>query len=122
MAKSNGLLRKINRAFLLQAGLLSIAALLSVYFAKIVIEEILIKNAIQQEADYFWQKYQQNENFNLPDTLNLTGYLDKQGITEIAEDQIDGLIERLEQHGMTALGEHSDISLDVSRKILMQAL
>lgn len=111
MAKSSGLLRKINRAFLLQAGLISIAALLSVYFAKIVIEEILIKNAIQQEADYFWQNYQQNENFNLPDTLNLTGYLDKQGITEIAADQIP------DQPGFYAYSEHDKkLVLHLSQK------
>jgi NADP-dependent alcohol dehydrogenase len=35
---------------------------------------------------------------------------------------IDLLLEKLEQHGMTALGEHSDITLDISREILQQAL
>lgn len=111
MAKSNGLIRKINRAFLLQAGLISIAALLSVYFARVVIDEILIKNAIQQEADYFWQNYQLNENFNLPDTLNLTGYLDKQGITEITADQLP------DQPGFHAYSQHDEnLVLHLSQK------
>jgi len=35
---------------------------------------------------------------------------------------IDTLVTRLEQHGMVALGEHKDITLDVSRKILQQAV
>ena len=76
MQKRNGLIHKINRAFLLQAALISIAALLSVFFAKIALEEILIKQAIKQEAEYFWENYQQQPSFPLPDTLNLTGYFD----------------------------------------------
>ena len=40
----------------------------------------------------------------------------------ITQDNVDGLLEKLQQHGMTALGEHGDISIDVSRKILEQAL
>jgi len=74
MQKHNGLVNKINRAFLLQGALISIAALLSVFFASIVLEEILIKQAIKQEADHFWENYQQNKKFPLPNTLNLTGY------------------------------------------------
>jgi NADP-dependent alcohol dehydrogenase len=41
----------------------------------------------------------------------------KLGITDI-----DILMSNLAKHGMTKLGEHGDISLDVSREILMQAL
>lgn len=88
MAKSNPLIKKINRAFLLQAGLISITALLSVFFANRVIDEILIKNAIQQESDYFWENFKRNKQFNLPDTLNLTGYLDKKEINEIDQTKI----------------------------------
>ncbi|WP_077339094.1 iron-containing alcohol dehydrogenase [Pseudocolwellia agarivorans] len=40
----------------------------------------------------------------------------------ITQDNVEGLLEKLQQHGMTALGEHGDISIDVSRKILEQAL
>ena len=76
MRKPNGLVSKINRAFLLQALLISVAALLSVFFAKIVLEEVLIKQAIKEEAEYFWKNYEQDNTFPLPDTLNLTGYLD----------------------------------------------
>lgn len=74
MQKRSGLIHKITRAFLLQGILISIAALLSVFFAKIVLEEILIKEAIKQEADYFWESYQAEHDFPLPDTRNLTGY------------------------------------------------
>ncbi len=76
MRKRNGLISKINRAFFLQAMLISIAALLSVFFAKIVLEEVLIKQAIKEEAEYFWRNYNDDDKFPLPDTLNLTGYFD----------------------------------------------
>jgi NADP-dependent alcohol dehydrogenase len=40
----------------------------------------------------------------------------------LSNKDIDLLIARLEQHGMTALGEHSDITIEISREILTQAL
>ena len=80
MPKHSGLISKINRAFFLQALLISVAAMLSVFFAKIVLEEVLIKQAIKQEADYFWQNYRTDSGFPLPDTLNLTGYLNSEDL------------------------------------------
>lgn len=69
-------------------------------------EEVKIDKAIELTEDFF-------KRMNVPVRLSEI---------EITKDQIDGLIERLEQHGMTQLGEHSDITLEVSRKILEQAL
>jgi len=77
-----GILSKITRAFLFQGALIALAAILGVFFAKIVIEEILIRNAILEEADYFWTNYQRDPQFKLPDTKNLTGYFDPAQIPE----------------------------------------
>ena len=82
MKKRSGLTHKINRAFILQASFISIAAILSVFFAKIVLEETLIKEAIKQEAEYFWQRYQDDDSFSLPDTQNLTGYFDQEKLPD----------------------------------------
>jgi NADP-dependent alcohol dehydrogenase len=41
---------------------------------------------------------------------------------ELGSKDIDILVEKLELHGMKALGEHADISLAISREILTQAL
>ncbi len=70
-----GLRRKLDKAFLLQAGLISLVAALSVYAAGFVLEEVLVKQALRKEADYFWRNYEQQDRFPNPDTLNLTGYL-----------------------------------------------
>ncbi|MFT9258054.1 MAG: iron-containing alcohol dehydrogenase [Acetobacter sp.] len=40
----------------------------------------------------------------------------------IGADAIDGLIAQLDAHGMTALGERAEVSLDVSRRVLEGAL
>ncbi len=88
MKPYRGLIHKINRAFIFQGLFISIAALLSVFFAKVVLEETLIKEAIQQEADYFWKRYQSDDTFALPDTQNLTGYFD---IEQLPDDIKTGL-------------------------------
>jgi NADP-dependent alcohol dehydrogenase len=41
---------------------------------------------------------------------------------DLGEAEIDGLIEKLTQHGMVKLGEHGNITPDISRQILMTAL
>lgn len=41
---------------------------------------------------------------------------------DLGETDIDGLIEKLTQHGMLKLGEHSDITPEISREILNVAL
>jgi signal transduction histidine kinase len=74
--RTSGLLGKFTRAFLLQVGMITIAAILGVYLAKIVIEERLVKSAILEEAEYFWKHYLGDSDFSLPDTKNLTGYFD----------------------------------------------
>ena len=70
-----GLGRRLGRAFVLQALLIGAAAGIGVYAAAFAIEELLVKQALVQEADYFWSKYRTDETFPNPDTRNLTGYL-----------------------------------------------
>ena len=85
---NNSLINKIKSAFLLQGVLIIITALLSIFIATIVIDEILIKSAIKEEAQYFWSRYRSDRQFALPDTLNLTGYLDINDINEISRNEI----------------------------------
>lgn len=41
---------------------------------------------------------------------------------DLGETEIDGLIEKLTQHGMVKLGEHREVTPDISREILVTAL
>lgn len=40
----------------------------------------------------------------------------------IAADQIDGLVQQLQAHGMTQLGEHRDVTPEVSREIYQRSM
>lgn len=75
MARDKGLRGDLGRAFLLQACLISAVAILGVFTAGFVLQEILIKQALRDEADYFWQLRQSDPRLPPPTTNNLTGYL-----------------------------------------------
>lgn len=69
-------------------------------------DETRITQAIGKTAAFF-------ESLDIP--THLSDY-------NLGADDIDTVITQLEAHGMTALGEHQNITLDVSRKILEGAL
>lgn len=69
-------------------------------------ENTRIDLAIQKTRDFFEE---------LGVKTRLSGY----GITE---KDIDPIIEQLTKHGMTQLGEHKDITPEISRQILMASL
>jgi signal transduction histidine kinase len=71
-----GLGHTLGKAFLFQAAVISLVAILSVWAAAFVLEEVLIKQALVGEAEYFWNQRAANPGFPLPDTHNLTGYLE----------------------------------------------
>jgi signal transduction histidine kinase len=75
MLNSRGLKQRLSRALLLQAGAIAIAAVVGVYLAGILLKDVLITQALRQEANYFWDRHAQEPDFSLPDTLNLTGYM-----------------------------------------------
>jgi signal transduction histidine kinase len=91
MKKPDSLITKFNRALLLQGGLIAVAALLSVFLATIVIDKVLINQAIKQEADHFWEQYRMDSDFSLPNTSNLMGYFDRDRLLE--HYQVDPNIE-----------------------------
>jgi len=69
-------------------------------------EEVRINQAIQLTEDFFRQ-------VNMPTRLS---------DVQLDTSDIDKIIPKLELHGMTKLGEHRNITPEVSRKILEQAL
>ncbi len=69
-------------------------------------EEEQIEEAIQKTKTFF---------NNLGLHTQLSHY-------DINIDDIDTIISQLEAHGMTQLGEHQDITLEISKKILINSL
>ncbi len=74
MNPNRGLGRRLGRDLLLQAVYISIAAMVSVFAVGVVMEDVLIKQALESEAEYYWNRLQQNPHAALPDTRNLTVY------------------------------------------------
>ena len=71
-----GIRQRLVRAFILQALLIGMTAIIGVYAAATMIKNVLITQALEEESSYFWDSWYANKNFALPDTHNLTGYLD----------------------------------------------
>jgi NADP-dependent alcohol dehydrogenase len=76
-----------------------------------------------------WQLNHQDEERLIDDTIAHTrAFFEQMGVPTrladygIAADAVDQLVAKLEAHGMVKLGEHGDITLDVSRQILQQAV
>lgn len=73
--KQTGLYKKLNKVFFIQLIFISVVTVASVFGAAKVVENVLIKQALIGEADFFWKHYDKDPNFSLPKTMNLTGYL-----------------------------------------------
>lgn len=66
---------RLGRAFVLQAVVISVTAIVGVWVAGFTIERVLIKRALQEEANHFWRARNADLRAPPPDTLNLTGFL-----------------------------------------------
>lgn len=76
MAKPNSNLQsKLIKVFLIQIVLISLVTLGGVFAAKATLEDILVRAALQGEAEHFWLKRSENPNFPLPDTMNLRAHI-----------------------------------------------
>ena len=78
---------------MLQASLIALVAVLGIGFASVVIEQFLVREALNREAVHFWQNYATNPEFSCPNTGNLKGYL-----TDINSDT--GLPADLQGYGL----------------------
>ena len=67
--------KKFIKLYARQLIVISVATIISTWVASYVIENILIKKAMMQEAEHFWQLYQSNTEQPVPNTNNLRGYL-----------------------------------------------
>lgn len=75
MFLSGNLRSNLVRVFLLQILAISVAVVLGVWGAAKVVEQILVKEAMDGEAAHFWALYAKDSSQARPNTLNLYGYL-----------------------------------------------
>lgn len=74
----NGLNSKLVRVFVLQVLAISVATIMGVFGAALIVERVLVKEALTGEAEHFWEHYKKDSNFALPNTNNLRGYMAQQ--------------------------------------------
>lgn len=79
MGPRKGLQKRLTRVFLLQAALVSAAIVLGIYISAQIFENVLVRQALEGEADHFWQRLENDPRAARPDTLNLIGYLARDG-------------------------------------------
>lgn len=96
MAPSKGLTRRLGRELLLQAVYISFAVLIGVYVAAQLMQSLLIEQALQGEADYYWERELVEPGIPLPDTKNMTGY--REGIGNGVPAHLDGLPDGFHSH------------------------
>lgn len=72
---ARGLRARLGRAFLLQAAFIGAAAVVGVFLSSLLLEGVLIREALRDEAAHFWMQRERDSTFPLPGTVNLTGYL-----------------------------------------------
>ena len=71
---STGGVRRFLRTITFHVVLVAFAAILGTWGAGWVMEELLVRQALDLEAEYFWKQRQENSQFPLPDTRNLTAF------------------------------------------------
>lgn len=76
MATNGGLRARLGRTLLLQAAFIGAAAVIGVFLSSVLLEGVLIRQALREEADFFWASRALDPAHPLPATLNLTGYMD----------------------------------------------
>ncbi len=102
-----GLSRKIRIAFILQAVMIGLAIVLSVYLISVVVKHSLVNTALQEEDDQYWLLYEASEAQPPPNTYNLRGYLVPRGRSSLVlPENLRGLapgFHELKDDGMLVL-------------------
>jgi len=84
--RPTGIYSKLIRVFVLQVLFISLITVLGVYAAANIVEKVLVKKALEGEAQHFWSLYDMNTDQPTPNTDNLEGFIAKNGdLTEIPQ-------------------------------------
>ncbi len=71
----SGLRARLGRTLLLQAAFIGASAVIGVFLASVLLEGVLIREALRDEAEFYWAKSALDPAHPLPATLNLTGHI-----------------------------------------------
>jgi signal transduction histidine kinase len=83
-----GLQHRLTRAYVLQVLLISGATVLGVMGTAMIMEEVLLKQALVKEATYFWQQRAEDPRHPRPNTRHLLGYLDGPRVQDTIPEEL----------------------------------
>lgn len=89
----------------LQASLIALVAILAIGFSSIVLEQFLVREALNREAIHFWEIYNDEGDFSPPNTDNLKGYFTIGGDSEHLPEELRGY--NIGYHKIHGQAEHS---------------
>jgi signal transduction histidine kinase len=87
--KRIGLQTKLVRVFALQVLLISAATLIGIYATYRIVSDVLIREALSDEAAHYWELYETDPSHPLPNTANLRGYLVRDGTGFVPDSMRD---------------------------------
>lgn len=66
---------KLLRLFAIQAAIISVTIVAGIFIANELVYGVIMREAINSEAEHFWTRYEANPTHQLPDVDNLRGYM-----------------------------------------------
>ena len=79
MPMPGGITGKLIRVYLLQMLFISVITVLGVVVAAIIVEKVMVRYALEDEAKHYWKHLAQNPGHSVPNTDNLLGFLAVEG-------------------------------------------
>lgn len=89
--KRVGVRAKLLRLFAIQAAIISVMIAAGIFIANQLVYGVIMREAINAEADHFWSKLAENPGHALPDVDNLRGYMAVNGDDSGVPEAIRGL-------------------------------
>lgn len=77
--RRTGLRAKLVRVFAIQVGIISVATLIGVFIANTIIVDLILRQGLHTEAEYYWNRYRGDSPATLPDTSNMRSYMAEPG-------------------------------------------
>jgi len=89
--KPQGLKAKLIRVFAIQVAIISVLTVAGIFVTNTIIEDVLLREALNTEAEYFWQRFDKDPHASLPDTSNMQSYMAIDGDFSGVPENLRGL-------------------------------
>jgi len=70
-----GISARLGRLFAIQIAVISLTIVAGVFAIAFIVTDVLSREALEGEAEYYWSRYATSADVTLPDTDNMVGYM-----------------------------------------------